>query len=77
MEALVDQRKSLVLILVKQRQNSRVYITIMIIVISVLTEKKSISLKKIIKISTFPNPVCLGSIYNKFDFIKSTKVYSK
>ena len=43
MEALVNQRKSLVLILVKQRQNSWVYIAIMIIAISMLTEKKSIS----------------------------------
>ena len=53
MEALRNQRKSLVLILVKQRQNSWVYIAIMIIVISMLTGKKSVGLKKIIKISTF------------------------
>ena len=46
MEALVHQRKSLVLNLVKQGQNfGWVYITIMAIVICLLTEKKSLNLK--------------------------------
>ena len=54
MEALVHQRKSLVLNLVKQGQNfGWVYITIMAIVICLLTEKKSLNLKSIIKMSIF------------------------
>ena len=54
MPALVQQRKILVLILVYQRQNfAWLCNAIMIIVICILTEKQSISLKQIIKISTF------------------------
>ena len=54
MEALVHQRKSLVLNLVKQGQNfGWVYITIMAIVICLSTEKKSLNLKSIIKMSIF------------------------
>ena len=54
MEALVHQRKSLVLNLVKQGQNfGWVYITILAIVICLLTEKKSLNLKSIIKMSIF------------------------
>ena len=54
MKALVHQRKSLVLNLVKQGQNfGWVYITIMAIVICLLTEKKSLNLKSIIKMSIF------------------------
>ena len=54
MAALVQERKSLVLILLKQRQSfARVYITVVIMVICLLTKKRSISLKQIIKISNF------------------------
>ena len=54
MEALVHQRKSLVLNLVKQGRNfAWVYITIMAIVICLLTENKSLNLKPIIKMSIF------------------------
>ena len=43
-------QKKLVLILVKQRQNfAWVYFTIMIILICLLKEKKSLSLKQVIK----------------------------
>ena len=46
MEALVNQRKNLILILVKKDPNfASVYITVKIIVIGLLTEKKSKSLK--------------------------------
>ena len=53
-KALVEQRKSLVLTLVKQRENfAWVCITIVINVICLLQQKKSISLNQIIKMSTF------------------------
>ena len=51
---LVHQRKSLILILVKQSQNfAWVYIAIMIIVIFFYNRKEIISLKPIIKMLTF------------------------
>ena len=54
MEALDDQKKSLVLLLVKQTQNfAWVYTIMLIIVICLLMEKKSLNLKLIIKMSTF------------------------
>ena len=54
MEALVHQRKILVLNLVKQRQNSAlVSIIIVIIVICLLMENKSLSLKPIMETSAF------------------------
>ena len=56
-EALVGQRKDLVLILVKQTQNFVwVSIIMLIIVIYLLMEKKSLSLKPKMKMLTFqPN----------------------
>ena len=54
MEALVHQRKNLVLILVKQTQNFIwVCIIMLITVICLLMAKKSLSLKPTIKILTF------------------------
>ena len=54
MKALVHQRKSAVLILVKQRQNMGWVCTIiLIIVICLLMENKSFSLKPTIKMLTF------------------------
>ena len=76
MAVLVQQRKSLVLILVKQRQNfATIYITIMIIVICLIAEKKSISLKQIIKMSTFQvNFVYEASLINLTSQNKLEKV---
>ena len=54
MAALVQQNKSLALILVKQEQKFVwVYITIIIIVTCLLTGKKSASLSLIIRVSNF------------------------
>ena len=54
MEALVQRRKSLVLILVKQTQNFvQVCIITLIIVICLSMEQKSLSLKPTIKMLTF------------------------
>ena len=54
MEVLVQQRKSSLLILIKLMQSfAWVYITIMVIVICLLTRKKSINLKLITKMLTF------------------------
>ena len=54
MAALVQQNKSLALILVKQEQKFVwVYITVIIIVTCLLTEKKSASLSLIIRVSNF------------------------
>ena len=53
-ETLASQRKVLVSSSVKQWQNvAWVYFTMVIIVICLLTEKKSLSLKAIIEMSTF------------------------
>ena len=69
LEALV-QRKSLVLILVKQVPNfSWVGIIMMIIVICLLMKKKSVSLKPIMKV--------LGSIPNGFAVTESREVSLK
>ena len=65
MEALVQQRKSLSLVLVRQKQNfTSVYITFMIIVICLLTKKKSV-FKADNNNVIFPTQFCLGSISNK------------
>ena len=54
MEAIVQQKKSFLSTIPRQRQNfARVYIAMVIIVIYLLTEKKSINLKQIIGPSTF------------------------
>ena len=54
MEALVHQRKTLVLILVKEAQNFvSVCIIMVIIVICLLMEKRSSRLKPIMEMSTF------------------------
>ena len=53
MEALVQQKKSLVLILVKQTQNFPCVYIIMMIIICFLMEQKSLSLKPTIKTVTF------------------------
>ena len=54
MTALVQQNKSLVLISVEQRDEfGSIHIIIMIIVICLLKEKKSKTLKPIIKMLTF------------------------
>ena len=54
METLDHQRKSLVLILLKQTQNFvSVCIMMLIIVVCLLMEKKSLSLKPTIKMLTF------------------------
>ena len=54
MAVLVQQRKNLILILVKQTQNfAWVCIATMIIVICLLTEKKPTSLNRVMGSSTF------------------------
>ena len=54
MEALDHQRKSLLLILIKQGQKfASVYIIILIIVILLLMEKRYLNLKPTIKVLTF------------------------
>ena len=54
MEILIHNRKSLVLTSVQKGQNfAWIGIIMMIIVISLLTEKEFLSLKPIIKMSTF------------------------
>ena len=59
MTTLVLQRKRLVLVLLKQRQNfAWVCITMVIIFLSFLTRKKFITLKFIIRISTFQFNFC-------------------
>ena len=51
----------------KGKQNfASVYITVMIIVTCLLTEKKSLSLKLVKKIVDFSTQLCLGSISNRF-----------
>ena len=53
-EALVHQRKNLVLILLKETQNFVwVYIVMLIIAICLLMEKSSLNLKPTIKMLTF------------------------
>ena len=69
MEALVHQRKHLVLILLKQTQNlAWASITMLIIVICLLMEKKSLNLK--LTITRF----FLGSISNGFSASESKEV---
>ena len=54
MEALVQQKKSLVLILAKQTQKfAWVYIIMLVVVIGLLIEKKYLKLKLTIKMLTF------------------------
>ena len=78
MAMLVQRNKSLVLILVKQWQNfAWAYITIMIVAICLLTDKKSISLKATIKNINFPTKFSLGNIPNKFDVVDSKEVSLK
>ena len=74
MENLVHQRKNLVLILVKQAQNiAWVFIIMMVIVIYLLMEKKSLTLKPTIKMLIFKlNFVQL--ISNRFSATESREV---
>ena len=53
MEALVCQKKNSILTLVKQRQNFAEVNIVTIIVIYLLTEKKSLSLKLIMETAIF------------------------
>ena len=53
MEALVCQKKNSILTLVKQRQNFAGVYIVTIIVIYLLTEKKSLSLKLIMETAIF------------------------
>ena len=67
MEALVQKKKSLVLILVKQTQNiSWGYNIMLIIVICLLMKKKSFEFKANTKNVNFPTQYCLGSISKGF-----------
>ena len=75
---LVHQRKSLVLILVKQSQNfAWVYIAIMIIVIFFYNRKEINKFKANNKNGNFPTQFCLGSISSKFDYVESEKLSLK
>ena len=49
----------------------------MIVAICLLTDKKSISLKAIIKNANFPTKFSLGNIPNKFDVVDSKEVSLK
>ena len=70
MEALVCQIKSLVLIILNQKQNfAWVCIIILIIVTCLLIEKKSLNLNV-----NFPTQFRLGSISNGFSAIESRHV---
>ena len=70
MEALVYQMKSLVLILLNQKQNfAWVCIIILIIVTCWLIEKKSLNLNV-----NFPTQFRLGSIFNGFSATESREV---
>ena len=72
MEALVHQENSLVSILVKRTQNfTWVYPIILIIVIWLLIEKKSLILKLTIKNLNFPTQCFLGNISNGFSAAES------
>ena len=71
--ALVQQRKGLVLILVRQMKN----FTWVWFAFCLLTEKKSISLKLIIKKHNFQTQFRLGRISNKFDTVEFREVSFK
>ena len=72
MEALLHQRKGLALLLVNQIQNFPwPCIIVVIIVICMFKEKKSIILKQMTKILTLQTQFCLGSISNKFGAIEN------
>ena len=67
MEVLVHHRKSLVLTLMKQRQSfDWVYITIMMINISMLMDKKYLYWKASNNNINLPTRFCLGSMSDKF-----------
>ena len=72
MEALDHQKKTLVLVLLKQTQNFVwVYIIMMIIVICLLMEKKIFKFKADNKNVNFPTQFYLVSISNGFSAIES------
>ena len=73
MTALVQQRKGLVLILVREMKN----FACVWFAFCLLTEKKSISLKLIIKKINFQTQFCLESISNKFDTVEFREVSFK
>ena len=74
----MQQTKSLILILVKPRQNfAWVYSATVIIVICLLMQKKSLSLKPIMEMSTSQRNFFLRSISNKFDATKSREISLK
>ena len=76
--SVVQQRKSLVLTLIKQSQKfAWVCIAMVIIVICLLMEKKSISLKQITKMSIFATQFCLGTISENFVATESREVSFK
>ena len=69
---MARQRRKLVLPSAKQGQSfAGAYITQAVIVICLLMEKKSLSLKPIIKIDNFANWICLGSISDRCDATES------
>ena len=75
MEAF-QQRISLVLILVKQTQNHAwVCIIMLITVICLLMETKSLSWKPATKAWTFTTQFCFGNIPNDFRATESKEVY--
>ena len=74
MEPFVHQEKGLVLILLNQTQNlAWVCILMLIIVISLLMEKKC-EFKAGNKNVNFPTQFCLGSISNRFSATESREV---
>ena len=72
------QRKNFVLNLVNQKQNfAWVFIIIGIVVIHLLTNKKSVTLKLAKKNSNFTTQFCLANISENFDYVESEEVSFK
>ena len=75
MENLVHQRKNFVLILLKQTQNFVwICIIVLIIVICLLVEKKSLNLKSTKRNVNFSTQFSLRSIFNGFSATESRDV---
>ena len=74
MEALDYQGKNLVLIVLRQTQNFvSVYVIMLITVVCLLMEKKSLNLK-LTKNINFLSKFCFGNICNRFSAIESRKI---
>ena len=74
MEALDNQKKSLVVILLKETQSFVwVYLIMLTVVICLLMEKKSLSLK-LTKNLNFPTQFCFEWISNRFNATESREV---